>query len=45
VSPVKHGFVERAVDWPYSSIYRDIRAGRVEAEWSGLVVDGDFGEW
>jgi putative transposase len=43
-NPVKHGFVERAVDWPYSSIHRDIRLGRVEAEWSGVVMEGEFGE-
>ena len=43
-NPVKHGYVERAVDWPYSSIHRDIRSGRVEAEWSGVVLDGEFGE-
>lgn len=27
-NPVKHGFVERAEEWPYSSVHRDIRAGR-----------------
>lgn len=27
-NPVKHGFVERAEDWPYSSVHREIRAGR-----------------
>lgn len=43
-NPVKHGFVERAVDWPYSSIHRDIRLGRVEPEWAGVVQDGGFGE-
>lgn len=43
-NPVKHGYVERAVDWPYSSIHRDIRAGRVDPEWSGLVPDGAYGE-
>lgn len=43
-NPVKHGFVERAVEWPYSSIHRDIRAGLVEAEWSGEMVEGAFGE-
>ena len=26
-NPVKHGFVERAQDWPYSSVHRDIRLG------------------
>lgn len=43
-NPVKHGLVERAVDWPYSSIHRDIRLGKVDAEWAGGFVDGDFGE-
>lgn len=43
-NPVKHGLVKRAVDWPYSSIHRDIRTGRVEAEWSDKAPDGRFGE-
>ena len=44
INPVKHGFVTRAVEWPYSSIHRDIRAGLVEPEWSGDVPEGAFGE-
>lgn len=28
INPVKHGFVERPEDWPYSSVHRDIRLGR-----------------
>lgn len=32
-NPVKHGFVEKPTDWPYSSIHRDIRKGRVSTEW------------
>ena len=44
INPVKHGFVERAVDWPYSSIHRDITRGIVEPEWSGFVPNGAFGE-
>ncbi len=43
-NPVKHGLVSRAVDWPHSSIHRDIRAGRVEAEWVGAESKGAFGE-
>ena len=27
INPVKHGFVERAEDWPYSSVHRDMRVG------------------
>jgi len=41
---VKHGLVERGFDWPHSSIHRDIRSGRVEAEWVGGVEEGEFGE-
>lgn len=43
-NPVKHGLVERAVDWRYSSIHRDIRLGRVDPEWMGGLEEGDFGE-
>jgi putative transposase len=43
-NPVKHGLVERAVDWPYSSIHRDIRRGQVDPEWAGVPIEGDFGE-
>lgn len=43
-NPVRHGLVERAVDWPYSSIHRDVGAGRVAPEWAGTVANGDFGE-
>jgi len=35
INPVKHGYVRRAADWPYSSIHRDMRLGRVGSEWSG----------
>lgn len=27
-NPVKHGYVERAEDWPYSTVHRAIRNGR-----------------
>ena len=32
-NPVKHGYVERAVDWPYSTIHRFIREERVAETW------------
>ena len=32
-NPMKHGYVARAVDWPHSSIHRDVRLGRVEPDW------------
>ena len=34
-NPVKHGFVKRAVDWPYSSIHRETARGMVSPEWGG----------
>jgi REP-associated tyrosine transposase len=32
-NPVKHGQVERAADWPYSTIHRFIREGRIAETW------------
>jgi|SRR3989344_6726643 len=46
INPVKHGHVERVVDWPYSSFHRFVRLGIYPASWSGGNNDneGDFGE-
>ena len=43
-NPVKHGYVERAVDWPYAPLHREIRLGQVEPEWAGTGIIGKFGE-
>lgn len=32
-NPVKHGYVNRASDWPYSSIHREIKKGNIDANW------------
>ncbi|MDO5653428.1 MAG: transposase [Brachymonas sp.] len=44
-NPVKHGLVQRASDWPHSSIHRYIAQGSLPSQW-GLAVDleGNFGE-
>jgi putative transposase len=34
INPVKHACAKRAVDWPYSSIHRYIRAGELPADWA-----------
>ena len=39
-NPVKHGYVARAADWPYSSIHREIECGNVNEHW-GILNDGD----
>ena len=46
-NPVKHGYVERAADWRYSSIHRYIRNGVVGADWGcgeAVFKNGEFGE-
>jgi len=43
--PLKHGYVRRAVDWPFSSIHRYVRLGWVSSDWGCPDDgDGDFGE-
>jgi putative transposase len=44
-NPVKHGWVLRARDWPYSSLHRFVREGRLPADWGiSAAIDGQFGE-
>jgi putative transposase len=33
-NPVKHGWVERVVDWPYSSFHRFVECGRLPIDWA-----------
>ncbi|MEM1233992.1 MAG: transposase [Pseudomonadota bacterium] len=42
--PGEHGLTKRALDWPYSSIHRDIERGLVEPEWAGEVPEMEAGE-
>jgi putative transposase len=34
-NPVKHGYITKPVDWPYSSIHRYIRHGILSPNWGG----------
>jgi len=45
-NPVKHGYVDRVADWPYSTFHRFVREGRYPGDWGGkdLVDKGGFGE-
>jgi putative transposase len=44
-NPVKHGWVMRARDWPYSSLHRFVRQGRLPADWGiSAALDGQYGE-
>ncbi len=43
---VKHGYVDKPVDWPYSSMHRYISNGIVDADWAcgDRFDEGGFGE-
>jgi putative transposase len=44
-NPVKHGWVLRARDWPYSSLHRYVRAGTLPADWGiSAAIEGQYGE-
>ena len=45
-NPVKHGYVTKPSDWPFSSIHRDIRLGKIPLDWAcaNNFSDGHFGE-
>ena len=38
-NPVKHGYVRRVADWPYSSFHQYVRAGLLPMDWAGDVAD------
>ncbi len=46
-NPVKHGYVNRVVDWPYSSFHLFVHRAFYPPDWGGMVdtelTDG-FGE-
>lgn len=35
INPVKHGLVKKAVDWPYSTFHRYVKAGILSINWAG----------
>ncbi len=44
-NPVKHGYVDFAADWAYSSIHRYIAAGKITHDWGGDArEEGGYGE-
>jgi len=46
-NPVKHGWVSRVGDWPYSSFHQYVRRGVLPADWAGIAGsanDARFGE-
>jgi putative transposase len=45
-NPVKHGHVNRVIDWPHSSFHRYVERGLLVADWGGDMrnISGTFGE-
>lgn len=41
-NPVKHGYVNRVVDWPYSSFHRHVRDGVYAEDWAAKDGVGDL---
>ena len=39
INPVKRGYVQRAVDWHFSSFHRYVKLGILPADWAGVVND------
>ena len=44
INPVKHGYVTRAIAWPYSTIHRYVKRGLLPEDWACVPHDGGFGE-
>ncbi|KNC94863.1 REP-associated tyrosine transposase [Trabulsiella odontotermitis] len=44
INPVKHGHVQKVVDWPFSTFHRDVRDGLYPADWASEVEDFATGE-
>lgn len=44
-NPVKHGLVQRAVDWPWTSLHRLIKEGKYSAHWGeGVEIPEGIGQ-
>jgi putative transposase len=44
INPMKHGWVNNVIDWPYSSFHRDVSRGLYPVDWAGELEDMDAGE-
>ncbi|AQT91442.1 transposase [Enterobacter roggenkampii] len=44
VNPLKHGYVGKVSDWPYSTFHRDVAEGLYPVDWAGEIEDFAAGE-
>lgn len=38
-NPVKHGYVKRVKDWPYSSFHQYVRKEIISEDWGGVEIE------
>jgi putative transposase len=36
INPVKHGYIQKVADWPYSSFHQYVRLGILPVDWAGI---------
>ena len=44
INPLKHGYVGKVSDWPYSTFHRDVAQGLYPVDWAGEIEDFAAGE-
>ncbi|MGL5240321.1 MAG: REP-associated tyrosine transposase [Kluyvera ascorbata] len=44
INPIKHGWVSRVQDWPFSTFHRHVREGVYPVDWAGELMDLETGE-
>ena len=44
INPLKHGYVGKVSDWPYSTFHRDVAEGLYPVDWAGEIEDFAAGE-
>lgn len=42
-NPVKHGYVSRAIDWPYSTFHKYVETGLLLSDWGHNIVKVEAG--
>ncbi len=45
INPLRHGYVDQVIDWPFSTFSRFVEQGIYAPDWAGgMELKGDFGE-
>ncbi|WP_406914860.1 REP-associated tyrosine transposase [Enterobacter quasiroggenkampii] len=44
INPLKHGYVGKVSDWPFSTFHRDVQEGLYPVDWAGVIEDFAAGE-